>query len=594
MIIAGRYFFATIVAAIAVGMFETISVAAGVNDVATLELSPSLRQRRLSYETIANFEPKSQVTDHNAIDLDQEAIEIQLAKRTEAGFQTARDIYTKGGHSKSVAMIALNSPLSSNIEIGTLVTGENAKGQEVLGKVYADYLKGTSTIGIQYKTTDIQKSYVDCQVGALPTPNTNGCLAASGTLNLKIDGADTTLSYTYDPAKNNVNKRTIQGFSTSAEEKMFRCKNCPYKTYRKFKDYYGVFDYADEWVNAAFEGRTTKFIRGNAQFGKYGYDGKIEAIKKGTAYMNVWMYVIRELEDALDDCKEGCTLKGCNDDPVHAWDEAVAFYTGSLQGKDGSGDGKLIYALANKRCANFATCGDLATDIEGTAHVNQELIIPSFALGSRLLARGQCAEAVYYKEMIEKMMVVPLIQGALRYAYATSTDITAGEKAESEGAVFAASVLPLVHACDEDAADTIYKNMKTGQGNTCSFKEVKHAFESVYPCLGIRGGDIGGIYNPETGFYFKGAEPLRTSSKVNKNIGLIIGCVAAGIVGGIFLYFIVSRLCCSAGCSSIQKMDPTETFKPSVVETVTNGDLSRKESDGKAATNTDGEVVEIS
>jgi hypothetical protein len=29
-------------------------------------------QRRLSYERIAGYEPKSQVTDHNAIDLDQE------------------------------------------------------------------------------------------------------------------------------------------------------------------------------------------------------------------------------------------------------------------------------------------------------------------------------------------------------------------------------------------------------------------------------------------------------------------------------------------------------------------------------------------
>jgi hypothetical protein len=26
------------------------------------------------------------------------------------------------------------------------------------------------------------------------------------------------------------------------------------------------------------------------------------AIKKGTAYLNVWMYVIREMEDALDVC----------------------------------------------------------------------------------------------------------------------------------------------------------------------------------------------------------------------------------------------------------------------------------------------------
>jgi hypothetical protein len=51
----------------------------------------------------------------------------------------------------------------------------------------------------------------------------------------------------------------------------------------------------------------------------------IEAIKKGTAFMNVWMYTLRELEDALDDCQEGCNIENCNDDPVHAWDEGGKF-----------------------------------------------------------------------------------------------------------------------------------------------------------------------------------------------------------------------------------------------------------------------------
>lgn len=37
------------------------------------------------------------------------------------------------------------------------------------------------------------------------------------------------------------------------------------------------------------------------------------------------MYVIHEMEDAIDDCQSDCL--NCNDQPVHAWDEAVAFYT---------------------------------------------------------------------------------------------------------------------------------------------------------------------------------------------------------------------------------------------------------------------------
>jgi hypothetical protein len=302
------------------------------------------------------------------------------------------------------------------------------------------------------------------------------------------------------------------------------------------------------------------------------------------------MYVIREMEDALDDCNEGCKLEGCNDDPVHAWDEAVAFYTGSLEGSNGSGDGKLLYALADKRCKDFRTCGDMAKETKGTAHTNG-IIMSSFTIGSQLLTQGKCAQAKPYKELIEKMMVVPLIQGTLRYAYIlcmklgkslTGKDL---EKAEAEGAVFAASVLPLVYACDQDAAATIYDNMRTGQSGAHSFGEVKSAFESVYGCMGVRGADVGGLWSDETGSYYVGAQPLIVASSSGKpNIGLIIGCVVAGIVGGIILYFIVSKLCCGGRSQ----------------KDVAGGDISKPDKNEEGAhpgveiTNSEGEAVQIS
>ena len=45
-------------------------------------------------------------------------------------------------------------------------------------------------------------------------------------------------------------------------------------------------------------------------------------------------------------------LQSCNDDPVHAWDEAVAFYTGSIPKSTRTG-GVLLYSLAQKRCQEF-------------------------------------------------------------------------------------------------------------------------------------------------------------------------------------------------------------------------------------------------
>ena len=232
----------------------------------------------------------------------------------------------------------------------------------------------------------------------------------------------------------------------------------------------------------------------------------VEMIKKGTAYMTIWMYVIREMEDALDDCKEACTIEDCNDDPVHAWDEGVAFYTGSLEGSDGSGSGKLAYALADKRCANFKTCGDMGDSSTGGSHVNIE-IFKQFSIGQSKLMQGQCASAREQKVNIENLMLVPLIQGSLRYAWKMENE-DYSEKAEAEGAIFAAAVLPVVHACDAGAAQTIADNVKVGNQGSGNFAAVKTAFESTYECMGVNGDHVGGLYDTASASYYAGAEPM--------------------------------------------------------------------------------------
>ena len=90
-----------------------------------------------------------------------------------------------------------------------------------------------------------------------------------------------------------------------------------------YYDYYGDYSYADSIVLAAFDKTKTSFTNGNVDFSTSGANddaSRIQGAKKGSAYMNVWMYVIREFEDAIDDCQKDCIH--CNDDPVHAWDEA--------------------------------------------------------------------------------------------------------------------------------------------------------------------------------------------------------------------------------------------------------------------------------
>jgi hypothetical protein len=261
-----------------------------------------------------------------------------------------------------------------------------------------------------------------------------------------------------------------------------------------------------------------------------------EIIVKGAAFMNVAMYVIRELEDSIDDCDKGCSTADCNDDAVHALDEAVAFYTGELT--EVGSIGELLYALAEKRCINFNTCGKDGDSSQGKAKVNFE-IFADFDRMQTALRGKECGVARNIKESIAQQLFVPMIQGTLRYAYITGVQPSATQKAEAEGVAFAAAVLPMVHSCNADDAQTIFDNMKTGQANTADFNAVKQAFERNYDCLGITCEDVGGYWNSADQVYFEGAGPCGSGDSSSNNVGVAVGItvgVGAIVVLALFLF----------------------------------------------------------
>ena len=75
----------------------------------------------------------------------------------------------------------------------------------------------------------------------------------------------------------------------------------------------------------------------------------------------------------------------------------------------------MLYALAQKRCGNFGTCGG-ADGITGTAAVN-DAVLELIMTGSDYLLRGECTEAADTKEKIVNLMAVPLVQAVLRYVW---------------------------------------------------------------------------------------------------------------------------------------------------------------------------------
>jgi hypothetical protein len=424
--------------------------------------------RKLSYDKMVGYEPASDVVPHSLVDLDQKEMETHLKG---PDYTAATEIYSKGGNSGAYA------------EITITLSADAAKGAEVkqgtvgLGKMKDAAVNGATKIKVTYTSV--------CREGGLATKDTSGCFDINSAITIGgVDaGTPTAVANKY---------RTLKGFSTAWKKKM-----TGQVYFEQYKAYYGNNGaYADQRVmDALTQSGICSGCDDNA---------RVQIAKKTSNYMNVWMYVIREFEDAIDDCKAGCI--DCNDDPVHAWDEGVAFYAGSLEGTDGSGSGVMCHNLADKRCDNFNTC----TAKDGKSSVNERLL-HEFKIGQAALQGGKCSDIRPMITRIVELMSVPLVQGSLRYAYRVGElQGQDDSKLVAEGAAFSAAILPRVKNCDAAAAKVIADNMDIDSGSTPmskgGFAAVKTAFESQYTCLGITCLDVGGLIVSGTQ-YHDGAEP---------------------------------------------------------------------------------------
>lgn len=252
-------------------------------------------------------------------------------------------------------------------------------------------------------------------------------------------------------------------------------------------------------------------------------------MKKGAAYLNIWMEVVRELNEAVTGCKGGI------DNAVQSVDEAVAFYTGSLTTQENE-TGILLYALAEVRGNQMRT--DMGDKDLGLSYVNVQVMNLFSQLQSIILARDQsvCDKAEETKNSIITLMKVPLVQGLLRYAYIREfqnpVDGETAEVVQAEGATFAATVLPFVYNCDAKAASVIHDNMQMGAQT--SFRTVKAALENTYECMRITCQNVGGIWNHTAQSYNEYGSPCGISTQQNSGrsvgsyLGITVGVLLAG------------------------------------------------------------------
>merc|ERR1711935_817213 len=271
--------------------------------------------------------------------------------------------------------------------------------------------------------------------------------------------------------------------------------------------------WAEDIIEAAFKGEKVKDAidaKNKFDFGVVGRDFRKEVIQKGMIYLNIFPYVIWEMQDAINDCKAGSLTS--NDAPVggasvHAWDEAVAFYTGSLEGTTKGGvtgysGGYLQYYLAEKRCENYGTCtasyNTNTDDFSGESKINEE-IIALFQRGEAEITAAvdstsstKCDKPARTMEEIATKMLVPFIQGTFRYLYKTRTSSGRTAKQAGELFAFATTILPFVHAADPTAAELLYKHVwempASPDDDLKNYAHVKSAIEATYPNLGFGAG----------------------------------------------------------------------------------------------------------
>jgi len=328
-----------------------------------------------------------------------------------------------------------------------------------------------------------------------------------------VDAADwTSAKNIYENGEHSVKSsgvfRNFKGFSVN------NCKQKGEHYFDIYNNYWvskGLTDcqYADDIMQAVFDGTavaSTGFEFSGAVTGSDAF--RSQAIKKGVLYLNVFMYTIWEMQDAINDCIAGDLTT--NTGAVHAWDEAVAFYTGSAEGTErggvnglDSGTAHMMFTLAEKRCKNFGTCtADYDENpIAGYSEINNAIFMQFERMKAYLKPNSQsttfnCDNAYIGKDAIVRKMIVPMLQGVFRYLYETDSRVEPGgatDKEVGELWAFVTGIIPMIHEADPNVAADLYTYTWGQDRSNDNFASLKTKLESTYDALGITCEDVGAL-----------------------------------------------------------------------------------------------------
>lgn len=255
--------------------------------------------------------------------------------------------------------------------------------------------------------------------------------------------------------------------------------------YSYYVAYFNQVHYADNAVDEALRGVgkwTTK-------------EQRREVITATCAFQIIFLYLIAELKQTVQQCRDPAF--DVLEENLHPWDEVAALLVGSLEGAGEGGssdlaDGQFVFNLGNSRAFQFQTLTE-----EGYSQVNSDLDDLLFA-GKGELDALDCDNLEITAQRIEKLLVAPIVQSALRYAVVLEKHSKDDGSAEAAlGEVFSFSVLPILSAADAASAEVIRENMEVKEGVTPvrdGPQEVADAFGAAVVAWGLECQNLG--YTP--------------------------------------------------------------------------------------------------
>lgn len=350
---------------------------------------------------------------------------------------------------------------------------------------------GTTIAGYKFVTEVSQQARIDLDVRAIENAKSNYAAAKK----VYSQGANSQAE--------EGGKRTLQGFSLKYA-KPGAPRTEPLAAMSKI--FWGDWDYANKHLLAAMDGRNSP------KYGMYGSGAlaktaaaRQQIIKKVIKFSLIPQYVQHEFALSMRDYKKGL-FEGSSEH----WDEAWAFYAGSLE--NGSGNGFSAYILAEKRSKNFGTRSG------GRSSVNTRMLAAMTKGKGQVSKAGQLGAVIKTTKCLRGLMAVPAIQGCLRYSYRVSdpkvAPASALAKESAEAWAFCSAALPGLASVDRAAAGRVRTETYLSGVKRINWPVVRDAFGAKnLNKMGLRCADVGSL-NVE----FPGAKhPVCKDGKLSNN-----------------------------------------------------------------------------